>query len=177
MKGRKKDAPPAEAGTTATTPFFARFLEGQEPDEDAEAKVSARRGRAQATTKSGGSTKKSGGGRKSGAKKSAAKKSAGKKSGAAGKTTAAAKAVTLKYPSDNDEFVLYPYRIEAARLGPGSGRQTLKYPSDGDEDTSFAVTYVDRKDVPKTAQAQQRATEKFARVNITRPQKDILDAG
>ena len=164
MKGRKKDAPPAEAGTT-TTPFFARFLEGQEQEEDAEAKVSARRGRAQATAKSKGAAKKSGGAKKSGAKKSAGKKSA-----------AAAKFMTLKYPSDRDEYVLYPYHVEAARVGPGAGAQTLKYPSDNDEYAALAATYADKKDVPKTALGQ-RAQQKFARIDFTSPSKDIDEAG
>src|SRR5687768_8196813 len=110
MNDRKKKSP---AVTPEATPFFARFLESQEPEEDAEAKVSASARRAQATAKSRG-----------GAKKSAGKKAAAKKSAAKKKAGATAKAVTLKYPSDRDEFVLYPYHIEAVRRGPGSGNQT-----------------------------------------------------
>lgn len=168
MKGRKKQAPAAAPEPADAAPFFARFLESQQPEEDAEAKVSARGRRAQATAKSRGGAKKSAA-KKSAAKKSGAKKSAGKKVTAA----ASAKAVTLKYPSDRDEWVLYPYQLEAARRGPGSGDQTLKYPSDGDEDTAYALSYVDRKDVPATA----RAKAKEARVTITKPHKDIMDVG
>lgn len=156
MKGRKKQAPAAPPETVAT-PFFVRFLEGQQPDEDAEAAVNERAPRAQYTTSRG-------------AKKSAAKKGGAKKS--AGKKAAAAKMVTLKYPSDGDEIVFYPYHAEAARIGPGVGDQTHKYPSDGDEDVAFAATYVDRKDVPTTA----RAKPKDARVKITNPRKDLLEA-
>ena len=169
MKGRKKKAPAAPPDTSAT-PFFARFLESQAPDEDAEAAVSERAPRAEYTTTRGGAKKSAA--KKSAAKKSASKKSAGKKS--AGTKTAAATAVTLKYPSDRDEWVLYPYHVEAARIGPGAGRQTLKYPSDNDEDAALAAVYVDKKDAPKTA---TRAKAKEARVKITIPSRDIYDAG
>ena len=154
MKGRKKKAPAAPPDTAAATPFFARFLESQEPEDDAEAKVSSSHGRAQATTKSRG------------AKKGGAKKSAGTKK-------AAARLATLKYPSDRDEYIFYPYHAEAARTGPGSGPQTMKAPSDGDELPAFAATYVDRKDVPATA----RAKPKEARVKFTVPSRDIYEAG
>jgi hypothetical protein len=134
-------------------------------DEDAEASVSESAQRAQFTYARGGA-------KKSAAKKSASKKSAGKKS-AGTKSSAAVKAVTLKYPSDKDEFILYPYHVEAARIGPGAGRQTLKYPSDNDEDAALAAFYVDKKDVPTTA----RAKAKEARIKITIPSKDIYEAG
>jgi hypothetical protein len=161
MKGRKKQAPAAPPETVAT-PFFVRFLEGQQPEEDAEATVSERAPRAEYTTSRGA---KKPAAKKGGAKKGAAKKSAGKKA-------TAAKMVTLKYPSDGDEIVFYPYHAEAARVGPGAGKQTQKYPSDGDEDVAFAATYVDRADVPTAA----RAKPKEARVKITNPRKDLLEA-
>ena len=160
MKGRKKQSPAAPPEIIAT-PFFVRFLEGQQPEEDAEATVSERAPRAEYTTSRG--AKKSAA-KKGGAKKGAAKKGAGKK--------AAAKMVTLKYPSDGDEIVFYPYHAEAARIGPGAGNQTQKYPSDGDEQVAFAATYVDKADVPSTA----RAKPKEARIKITIPRKDILEA-
>ena len=162
MKGRKKQAPAAPPETVAT-PFFVRFLEGQHPEEDAEAAVSERAPRAQYTTSRG-------------AKKPAAKKGGAKKGGAkksAGTQRKAAPLATLKYPSDKDEIVFYPYHAEAARIGPGAGNQTQKYPSDGDEDVAFAATYVDRKDVPAAA----RVKPKEARVKITNPRKDLLEAG
>lgn len=156
MKGRKKQ-PPAAPPETVATPFFVRFLEGQQPEEDAEATVSASAPRAQYTTARG-------------AKKPAAKKGGAKKS--AGKKAAAAKLVTLKYPSDHDEIVFYPYHAEAARIGPGAGDQTQKFPSDGDDDVAFAAVYVDKKDVPATAKAKP----KEARIKITNSRKDILEA-
>ncbi len=166
MKGRKKQTPAAPPETVAT-PFFVRFLEGQQPEEDAEATVSERAARAQYTTTRGAKkpAAKKGGAKKGGAKKSAAKKSAGKKA-------AAAKLVTLKYPSDGDEIVFFPYHAEAARRGPGAGDQTQKYPSDGDEQVAFSAIYVDKADVPSTA----RAKPKEARIKITIPRKDILEA-
>ena len=116
MRGRrKKDEAAAPSGAPAT-PFFARFLEGQH-DDDAEAKVTARRVRASYTEKQG-------------ARKAAAAK------------PTAAKLQTLKYPSDGDEQVFYPYQVEAAKIGGGSTRQTLKYPSDRDDiDPPFVVQY------------------------------------
>jgi hypothetical protein len=170
MKGREKKVTAAPPEAAAATPFFARFLEGQTPEEDAEATVSERAPRAQYTTTRGGAKKPAA--QKSAAKKSASKKSAGKKS--AGTQRAAAKAVTLKYPSDKDEWVFYPYHVEAARIGPGSGPQTMKAPSDGDELPAFAVSYVDRKDAPPTTTTKAKAKE--ARVKITIPRKDILEA-
>jgi hypothetical protein len=154
MKGRKKQAPAAPPETVAT-PFFVRFLEGQQPEEDAEATVSERAPRAEYTTTRG-------------AKKPAAKKPAAKKGGA--KKSATAKMVTLKYPSDRDEYIFYPYHAEAARIGPGAGPQTMKAPSDNDELPAFAAVYVDRKDVPAAARVKPKA----ARVNFTSPSKDLL---
>jgi hypothetical protein len=161
MKGRKKQTPAAPPGPVAT-PFFVRFLEGQQPEEDAEATVSERAPRAQYTTSRGA---KKPAAKKGGAKKGAAKKSAAKKG--------AAKMVTLKYPSDGDEIVFYPYHAEAAKIGPGTGEQTQKFPSDGDENVVFAATYVDKADVPSTG----RAKPKEARIKITIPRKDIYEAG
>jgi Serine endopeptidase inhibitors len=159
MKGRKKQAPAAPPETVAT-PFFVRFLEGQQPEEDAEATVSERAPRAQYTTSRG-------------AKKPAAKKGGAKKGGAkkGGANKGAAKIVTLKYPSDRDEIVFYPYHAEAARIGPGSGAQTMKAPSDNDEFAAFAATYVNRKDVPAAAKVKPKA----APVNFTSPSKDLLE--
>ena len=159
MKGRKQKAPAAPPDTAAATPFFARFLESQEPEEDAEAKVSSSHGRAQATAKSRG------------AKKGAAKKGGAKKS--AGTKKAAARLATLKYPSDKDEYIFFPYHVEAARVRPDTSPQTMKAPSDGDELPAFAATYVDRRDVPAAA----RAKPKEARVKFTVPSRDIYEAG
>jgi|GEM_PF-1706851 len=140
MKDRKKkDAPPG------TTPFFARYLEGQ-TNEDAEAKVTERAGRPSAT-----------------AKKSA-KKSAGKKSSGT-QAAAASPRVTLKYPSDNDEYIYFPYHVEAATKGPGKGAQTLKYPSDNDEEGGVYALYADEADAPK---AGAKAKAKDAQVRLTR---------
>jgi hypothetical protein len=160
MKGRRKQAPAAPPETVAT-PFFVRFLEGQHPEEDAEAAVSERAPRAEYTTSRG-------------AKKPAAKKPAAKKGGAkksAGTKGKAAPLATLKYPSDRDEIVFYPYHAEAARIGPGSGAQTMKAPSDNDEFAAFAATYVDRRDVPSAAKVKPKP----ARVNFTSPSKDLLE--
>ena len=128
MKNRKKSAP-AEA-----RPFFARYLEGQEPD--AEAKVEGGRSRSNFTYKE--ATEKS-----------------GEKS---------AKAVTMKYPSDNDEYVYYPYHPQAAEQQAKAPRHTLKYPSDSDEDGPYYALYQDEADVPKRATAKP----KEAAVRLTR---------
>ncbi|HEX6184305.1 MAG TPA: microviridin/marinostatin family tricyclic proteinase inhibitor [Pyrinomonadaceae bacterium] len=135
MKGRKKKgpaAPPSDAA--ASTPFFARFLEDQHGD-DAEARVSARRPRAQATArKSGGTTK------------------------------ASVVAQTMKAPSDKDEWVVFPYHVEAATAQ--MTRQTLKYPSDRDEDGPYFVLYADAADAPKTATSKPKL-KKEAKVRLT----------
>ena len=133
MKGRKKRES-AAPDAAAATPFFARFLEDQH-GADAEAKVSARRGRAQAATRSGGAPKSSG-----------------------------AKFQTLKYPSDRDEWVFYPYHVEAATAPAGARRQTLKFPSDNDEGDVYFPVYLDAADAPKSGKAKPK---KDAKVRLT----------
>ena len=146
MRGRRKEdeasAPPSGA---AATPFFARFLEGQH-DDDAEAKVTARGGRASYTEKQG-------------ARKTTAAKSA-----------KASKLQTLKYPSDGDEQVFHPYQVEAATIKGGAARQTLKYPSDRDEGDPYVAVYADAADVPKTAKGKAK---KDARIRLTSKAADI----
>ncbi|HEV7889693.1 MAG TPA: microviridin/marinostatin family tricyclic proteinase inhibitor [Pyrinomonadaceae bacterium] len=152
MRGRRKKdeaAPPSDA---VATPFFARFLEGQHDDEDdADAKVTERRGRASYTEKQGG-------------RKSTSRVS---------KTTAAkpAKLHTLKYPSDGDEQVFYPYHAEAATIKGGSARQTLKYPSDRDEVIDpYVAIYINAADAPKTATGRAK---KGAKIALTSKSDDI----
>ena len=140
MKVGKKKAAPAPQETA--TPFFARFLEGQDGD-DADAKVTARRGRAPYTTK------------QSMSKAAAAKPS---------------KLQTLKYPSDGDEQVFYPYKVEAATVKGAAARQTLKYPSDRDEVDAYVPVYVDAADAPKTAKGKAK---KGAQVRLTTKAADI----
>jgi hypothetical protein len=141
MRGRKREGaapPPPDAETTI--PFFARFLEGQHDGDDAEAKVSARRGRAQATKKAGAKP--------------------------------ARKLQTLKYPSDSDEYVFYPYHVEAATAK--ATRRTLKYPSDNDErGDPYVPVYLDAADAPKTATARPK---KDAKVRLTTKAADIDEA-
>ncbi|HKG12934.1 MAG TPA: microviridin/marinostatin family tricyclic proteinase inhibitor [Pyrinomonadaceae bacterium] len=142
MRGRRnKDEAAAPSGAQAT-PFFARFLEGQHGD-DAEARVTTRRGRASYTEKEG-----------------------------ARKATAAkpAKLQTLKYPSDGDEQVFHPYQAEAAKVKGGSTRQTLKYPSDRDEGDPYVAVYIDAADAPKTARAKAK---KDAKIRLTTKAADI----
>ena len=144
MKGRKKKgqaAPPSDAA--ASTPFFARFLEDQHGD-DAEAKVSARSTRAQATVKkSGGTTKRS-----------------------------SSTPQTMKAPSDGDEWVVFPYHVEAATVKAGATRRTLKYPSDNDEGDAYVVLYADAADAPKTASAKP-TIKKGAKVLFTSKAHDL----
>ncbi len=151
MKKRdKKDASPQ------ATPFFVRYLEGQ----DAEAKVTEGRNQPNFTYKEEArSTKK--GGAKAGAKKSSKKGAA-----AGGNAKAAPPLQTLKYPSDRDEWIFYPYHVEAA-AAPTSGRQTLKYPSDGDEDRGYYAVYVDPSEVPKAA-TTKAAKQKETGVRLSR---------
>lgn len=140
MKGRKKKGPAAPPPEAAATPFFARFLEDQHGG-DAEAKVSARRSRAQAAAKSSGGAKSSG------------------------------TLQTLKYPSDRDEWVFYPYHLEAATAKAGPTRQTLKYPSDRDEDIEpYFALYADAADAPKTASAKPK---KGSKISLTSKADDI----
>ena len=149
MRGRKKkDAPESRP---AATPFFARYLEDQHAaDEDAEAEVTARRRTEPFTYKERGAAK-SAKGAKSAAKSAAAKPAA---------------AQTLKYPSDRDEWVLYPYHAEAATAKAGSTRQTLKYPSDRDEIDAYFPVYADAADAPKAASAAAKP-KKNATVRLT----------
>ena len=164
MKQRKQQEAPHEAAPQeSVTPFFARYLEGQTPEPDAEASVGGRGGRAEFTYS---------GARKTSKKKAAAKKSGGAKASAkSAKSAKGAKArplQTLKYPSDNDEIVLYPYKVEAIELtqGPRATKKypsdldevdavTLKYPSDNDE-VGYYPTYTSRADVPKGATAKPK---------------------
>jgi hypothetical protein len=84
--------------------------------------------------------------------------------------------VTLKYPSDNDELVFYPYKAEAIELtqGPRATKKfpsdldevdavTLKYPSDNDE-VGYYPTYASRAEVPKG----RAAKPKEGRLQISR---------
>ncbi|HEV2860707.1 MAG TPA: microviridin/marinostatin family tricyclic proteinase inhibitor [Pyrinomonadaceae bacterium] len=149
MKDRRKK--PAPRPEEAATPFFARYLEGQ-TEEDAEARVTERGGRANVVFAN-----------KAGAKsaKKSAKKSSKKSSGA---RAAAAPAMTLKYPSDRDEWIYYAYHAEAATRGPGLRDQTLKYPSDNDEGDAVYALYVNESDVPKSDKAKPK---KDAQVRLT----------
>ena len=144
--GKKKAAPPPPE---IATPFFARFLEGQDAD-DADAKVTERHGRASYTEKQG-------------ARKSTSRVT---------KTTAAktSKMQTLKYPSDGDEHVFYPYMVEAATVKGSAARQTLKYPSDRDEVDAYVPVYVNAADAPKTAKGKAK---KDAQVRLTTKAADI----
>lgn len=143
MRGRRnKDEAVRPSGAPAT-PFFARFLEGQHADDDAEAKVNARRSRAPYTEKQG-------------ARKATAAKAT------------ADKLQTLKYPSDGDEQVFHPYQVEAAKIG--TTRQTLKYPSDRDEGDPYVAIYADAADAPKTAKSKAK---KGAKIVLTSKSDDI----
>jgi hypothetical protein len=143
MKGRKKKGPGAPTSdAAASTPFFARFLEDQHGG-DAEARVSARRPRAQATAKkSGGTTLRPNGPQ------------------------------TMKAPSDGDEWVFYPYHVEAATAKAGARRQTLKYPSDRDEVEGYFALYADAADAPKTATSKP-TLKKEAKVRLTSKAADV----
>ena len=143
--GKKKAAPPPRE---TATPFFARFLEGQDAD-DADAKVTERRGGASYTEKQG------------------ARKSTSRKTMSA---APASKLQTLKYPSDGDEHVFYPYKVEAATVKGAAARQTLKYPSDRDEVEAYVPVYVDAADAPKTAKGRAK---KDAQVRLTTKAADI----
>lgn len=143
MKGRKKKSPAAPPSDAATsTPFFARFLEDQHGD-DAEARVSARRPRAQATAKKSGAT-----------------------------TKRSSTPQTMKAPSDGDEWVFYPYHVEAATAKGAASRQTLKYPSDRDEVDGFFALYADAADAPKAASANPKI-KKDAKVHFTSKTADF----
>lgn len=156
MKNRKQRKPAPASPSETATPFFVRYLEGQDAEPDAAAKVSGRRRAAEARVGSGGSKKS--------AKKSAAKKP--------GKAAAAVPLQTLKYPSDRDEYVFYPYKLEAAEATQGFRFATKKFPSDQDEDVTqkypsdndddtegFYAVYADAADVPRAAAAKPRAAK------------------
>jgi hypothetical protein len=160
MKGIKKKAgaaPPPVEDAAAATPFFARFLEDQHADDD-EAKVTERGGRAPFTYKE-----------RAAAKSDTTKTKATKPKAGGVTKTKAATAVTLKYPSDRDEWVLYPYHVEAASI-KGSTRQTLKYPSDRDEVDGYVPVYINAADAPKSASAKPK---KDAKVALTTKAADI----
>lgn len=144
MKNKKKQNKPQAPRNETATPFFVRYLEGQSVEPDAEAKISGKRRTARATT--------------GGAKKSAKKKAA------------PPKLVTLKFPSDNDEYVLYPYHIDAdvkvVNLPPKF--ETRKFPSDNDEYGPYFPVYINRADVPKTATTKAAAQPKAAPVSLSR---------
>jgi hypothetical protein len=166
MKSKnRKDASPETARTETATPFFARYLEGQSAD--AEAKVSEGRSQSNFTFKEDARSTKKGGAKKGGAKKGGAKASAA----SASKNTAAAKAApvqTLKYPSDGDELVLYPYHLEAVNVKDTQRRPvTLKFPSDNDEGDAYYAVYADAGEAPK-ATAKTAAKPKDASVRLTR---------
>lgn len=164
MKSKdKKDASPEAARSETATPFFARYLEGQEAD--AEAKVSEGRNQQNFTYKEGArGTKK--GGAKATTKTTAAGKGSQKASASTAK--AAPPMQTLKYPSDRDEWIFYPYHIEAATAKAGGGKAvTLKFPSDNDEGDPYYAVYAEAKDAPK-AGAKAAAKPKEASMRLTR---------
>lgn len=175
MKNRKhKGAPPEAPSPETVTPFFARYLEGQAPEPDAEANVSAGRGQAEFTYKSAKATKKSSTKKSSKSGKSSATSKSAKSAKSSKSKSARPPAVTLKYPSDTDELVFYPYKPEAiaATGGLRATRKypsdldeavTLKYPSDDDEVGYFPV-YTSRAEVPKGASAKP----KEGRVQLSR---------
>jgi hypothetical protein len=150
MKKRDRKEASPEGGGTAT-PFFARYLEGQ----DAEAKVSEGRNQAGFTYKEDArSTKKSG----------------AKSAAAPGNAKAKPPLQTLKYPSDRDELVFYAYHAEAAEASPARGaRVTLKYPSDNDEDRGYYAVYADAKDAPKSETAKAKPKETGVRLSRKKP--------
>ena len=150
----RKDASPEAAGGGTATPFFARYLEGQ----DAEAKVSEGRNQA------GFTYKEDARGTKRGAKKGGAKSAA-----AAGNAKAKPPLQTLKYPSDRDEPVFYAYHAEAAEAPTRGARQTLKYPSDNDEDRGYYAVYADAKDAPKSETAKAKPKETGIRLSRKKP--------
>lgn len=156
-KKDRKDASPEAAGGGTATPFFARYLEGQ----DAEAKVSEGRNQPNFTYKEDARSTKRGGAKA--AKKGATK---GAASGGGAKAAARPPLQTLKYPSDRDEWIFYPYHVEAA-AAPTAGRQTLKFPSDGDEDRGYYVVYVDPSEAPQ-GETTKAAKPKETGVRLTR---------
>ncbi|MBA3243148.1 MAG: microviridin/marinostatin family tricyclic proteinase inhibitor [Acidobacteria bacterium] len=169
MKSRdKKDASPEATRRGKATPFFARYLEGQDAEADAEAKVGGGKDQSNFTFKEKARSTKKSGAKKSGAKASAA--SAGRKSAAS-----AAKAppmMTLKYPSDRDEWTFYPYyRLEDVGGKVTNKPVTLKYPSDNDEGAPYYAVYADASDAPKseTAKARTKPIETTVRLSRKKP--------
>ena len=155
MKSKdKKDASPKAARSETATPFFARYLEGQ----DAEAEVREGRGQSKFTYKEEARSTKGGAKKKSGAKK-----------GAAAGAKASPPMQTLKYPSDRDEIVFYAYHAEAAEATTRGARQTLKYPSDGDEDRAYYATYADAAEAPKSETARAKPKETGVRLSRRKP--------
>jgi hypothetical protein len=166
MKRRdRKDASPEAARPETATPFFARYLEGQSAEADAEAKVSEGRGQSNFTYKETARSTKKGGAKadaKSGAKKGSAKSAA-----TSGNAKARPPLQTLKYPSDRDELVFYAYHLEAAEAK--ASRQTMKYPSDSDEDTALYAVYADAKEAPKSDTAKAKPKETGVRLSRKKP--------
>jgi hypothetical protein len=70
---------------------------------------------------------------------------------------------TMKYPSDNDELVFYPYYTEEIAGNTANIASTNKYPSDGDDDSPLYAFYLDAQDVPKS----RKVKPKDARVALT----------
>ena len=160
MKSRdKKDASPEAARREKATPFFARYLEGQDAEADAEAKVGGGKDQSNFTFKEKARSTKKGGAKKGGAKKGAAKVSAGSASqkSAAG-TMKVATLMTLKYPSDRDEWIFYPYHPEVVKASSKAKPVTLKYPSDNDEGDAYYALYVDPSEIPLTEQTKAKDT-------------------
>ena len=160
MKSRdKKDASPEATRGGKATPFFARYLEGQDAEADAEAKVGGGKDQSNFTFKEkAGSTKKAGA-KKGSAKKSAAKVSAGSatKKSAAG-TMKVATLMTLKYPSDRDEWIFYPYHPEAVKPKYKGNPVTLKFPSDNDEGDPYYAVYADASEAINAEQTKAKDT-------------------
>jgi hypothetical protein len=161
-KKEKKAGPPKAARGETATPFFARYLEGQ----DAEAKVGEGRSQPNFTYKETAR----GGTKKGGAKAAGGTKAAGGAK-AAGGTKAAAKPPiqTLKYPSDRDEWIFYPYHPEAATTTTKAKAETLKYPSDSDEQGPYYAVYSDAAEAPKATASKAKAKETGVRLSRRKP--------
>lgn len=112
---KKKSAAPADS-----TPFFARYLEGQVGSGQTSAEVRSSRGGAYAKAKAKASAK-----------------------------APRPPLMTLKYPSDKDEWTYAPYYGSTADV-PEKYRDpivTLKFPSDSDEHW-YDASYLRKADVP-----------------------------
>lgn len=113
---KKKSAAPADS-----TPFFARYLEGQVASGQTSAEVRSSRGGAYAKAKAKASAKAS-----------------------------RPPLMTLKYPSDKDEWTFAPHYGSTTDV-PEKYRDTivtLKFPSDSDEHW-YDASYLSKADVPK----------------------------